>query len=188
MLKKRSLILLGLSVLIIPLLTACGAGEMTESVAAANEQNAEAEDHHDEESAHQEREEAEHHEGGEGTDGHAHGSHVEEHEEDHAHNLTTHDPIDGADEIRIVATEWGFEPASIHLHEGEAVNVVLVNEGTLEHEIELEAFDFHIHAQPGETVTAGFVPDKTGEYEFACFVPGHYEAGMVGEVAVEHAH
>lgn len=179
MLKRRFLILLGLLVLIAPLLAACGAAAGTESVASAGDQEEEAEDHHDEEDGH--------HDGEEGADGHDHGSHVEEHESDHAHDLTTHDPIDGAEEIRVVAKEWGFEPASLHLHEGEAVNIVLVNEGTLEHEIELEAFDFHIHALPGETVTAGFVPDETGQFEFACFVPGHYEAGMVGEIAVEHA-
>lgn len=180
MLKRRSLILLGLLVLIAPLLAACGAGTATESVASASDLEEEAEDHHDEEDGH--------HEGEEEEDGHEHGSHVEEHESEHAHDLTTHDSIDGAEEIRVVATEWGFEPASLHLHKGEAVNVVLVNEGTLEHEIELEAFGFHIHALPGESVTAGFVPDETGQFEFACFVPGHYDAGMVGAVVVEDAH
>jgi uncharacterized cupredoxin-like copper-binding protein len=28
------------------------------------------------------------------------------------------------------------------------------------------------------------VPDETGEYEFACFVQGHYEAGMRGRIVV----
>ena len=180
MFKRRFLLLLGLLVLVTPLLAACGAATDTDSVAAANDQEEEAGEQRDEEDGH--------HAGEEAADGHDHGSHVEDHESDHAHRVTTHDPIDGAEEVRVVAKEWGFEPASIHLHEGEAVNIVLANEGVLEHEVELEAFDFHIHAQPGETVTAGFVPDETGEFEFACFVSGHYEAGMVGEVVVEHAH
>ena len=153
------------------LLVACGGVATTEEGAAGEREEVEA-DHHDE---------------GAG-DGHQHEADVEKHEEDHTHELTTHDPIDGAEEIRVVALEWGFEPSAIHLHEGEAVNIVLVNEGTLEHEVELDAFDFHVHAEAGETVTAGFVPDQTGDFEFACFIPGHYDAGMVGELLVEHAH
>lgn len=190
MLKRRHLILLGLLVLALPLLVACGANTATKSVTAANDNKTEAEDHHGEEAGSHHDEEDGHHEDEEAENGHWHDSDTEgaHHEGDHAHDLTTHDPIDGAKEVRVVAKEWGFEPASLHLHEGEAVNIVLVNEGTLEHEVELEAFGFHIHAQPGETVTAGFVPNETGEFEFGCFVPGHYEAGMVGEVVVEHAH
>jgi uncharacterized cupredoxin-like copper-binding protein len=26
---------------------------------------------------------------------------------------------------------------------------------------------------------------KTGEFEYACLIPGHYEAGMVGKVVVK---
>ncbi len=184
MLAKRSLILLGLLILLLPLLAACGTDSSTKSVAATNDQEAEVDDHEDEEAGEHHEDAGEHHEE-EAEDGH----HDEEAaEEGHAHDETTHDAIDGADEVRIVATEWGFEPASVHLHAGEPVNIVLVNEGVLEHEVELEAFGFHLHAQPGETVTAGFVPEETGHFEFGCFVPGHYEAGMVGEIVVEAAH
>lgn len=166
------LILLGLLAGVLALLAVgCGGAETTDRELAATD--------HEEETGHQD-EEAE--------DGHDHEADVEKHEEDHAHELTTHDPIDDAKEIRVVAKEWGFEPASLHLHEGEAVNIVLVNEGALEHEVELDAFDFHLHAEAGQTVAAGFVPDQTGNFEFACFVPGHYDAGMVGELVVEHSH
>ena len=97
-------------------------------------------------------------------------------------------PIEGAPEIRIVATEFSFEPATIRLSAGEAVNIVLVNEGAVEHEVEFGDFGLHLHAEPGETVTGGLVPQTTGEFEFGCFIPGHYEAGMRGEAHVEQAH
>ena len=29
------------------------------------------------------------------------------------------------------------------------------------------------------------VPGTTGRYEFGCFLPGHYEAGMNGTLVVE---
>lgn len=173
--RRHFTLLLLLAVLTGLLLVACGSGAIADSEASEV-----AATDHEEEAAHQE-EEAE--------DGHGHEADAEAYEEEeHAHEQTTHDSIDGAKEVRIVATEWGFEPASVHLHEGEAVNIVLANEGTLEHEVELEAFGFHLHAEAGETVTAGFVPEETGSFEFGCFVPGHYEAGMAGELVVEHAH
>lgn len=121
------------------------------------------------------------HDGADETDGHGDADHGDAHDE-------AGEVLDGAKEIRIVANEWGFEPETLHLHEGEAVNIVLVNEGVVEHEVEFEAFDFHLHAEAGETVAAGFVPEHTGDFEFGCFVPGHYEAGMVGTLKVEPSH
>ena len=29
------------------------------------------------------------------------------------------------------------------------------------------------------------MPTKTGTFEFACLIPGHYQAGMVGMIVVE---
>lgn len=204
MFAKRHLTPLLLLVLAALFLAACGAGTVTQDEVAADnhdeavEYNEEDTEHdavehgdevaeHDDEAAEHHDETAEHHDE-KAADGHDQDVHVEEQKEDHAHTQTSHEAIDGAKEVRVVATEWAFEPESIHLHEGEAVNIVLVNDGLVEHEVEFAAFDFHVHAQPGETVTAGFVPDETGEFEFGCFVPGHYQAGMHGDLVVEHAH
>lgn len=173
MMNRRYLILFLVTLLAL-LLAACSASTApAEEVAAPDPE--EAIEHHDEQEvaeAHADEAHAENEEDSHGGDGHGDG----------------HAAIHDAREIRVVANEWGFEPASLHLHEGEPVNIVFVNEGALEHEIELSAFDFHIHAQPGETVTAGFVPQETGNFEFGCYVPGHYDAGMVGELVVEGAH
>jgi len=94
------------------------------------------------------------------------------------------DSIEGAKSITVLATEFGFEPASIELQAGEPVNIMLVNEGVIEHELQIEEFDFHVHTQAGETAMAGLTPDVSGTFEFGCHIPGHYEAGMVGAVEV----
>lgn len=171
MMKRRYLIPV-IVILMALLLAACSAGAAPDEEVAATDHEA-ATEHHDEEEV---------------AEAHGDEDHAEGEEDDHAHASSSHDTIHGAREIRVVAHEWGFEPASIHLHEGEPVNIVLVNEGALEHEIELGAFDFHVHTQPGETMTAGFVPQETGSFEFGCYVPGHFEAGMVGELVVEAEH
>ena len=104
-------------------------------------------------------------------------------EDEHAADSS---PIEGAREIRVVGTEFAFEPNVITLHKGEPVNIVLVNEGSLPHELQIEAFGFHAHAEAGETVTVGFVPDETAELEFSCLIAGHYENGMFGNLTVEN--
>lgn len=41
------------------------------------------------------------------------------------------------------------------------------------------------HVQPGSTGELVWKFTKPGEFQFACLVPGHYEAGMVGKVVVK---
>lgn len=44
--------------------------------------------------------------------------------------------------------------------------------------------DLHVGAQPGTTGTLQFTPKKKGTYDFYCAVPGHKDAGMVGQLTV----
>ena len=41
------------------------------------------------------------------------------------------------------------------------------------------------HVQPGKSGAIVWQFTKAGEYGFACLVPGHFEAGMVGTVLVK---
>gem|GEM_PF-4633479 len=43
---------------------------------------------------------------------------------------------------------------------------------------------FHMNTKPGQTVRLKFIPTETGEYAFACSIPGHKEAGMSGTFTV----
>jgi len=40
------------------------------------------------------------------------------------------------------------------------------------------------HVRPGATGEIGLRFTRTGTYYFACLIPGHYEAGMIGKVKV----
>jgi len=43
-----------------------------------------------------------------------------------------------------------------------------------------------VRVQPGRTATLTFVvPAEPGTYEFACFVAGHFEAGMKGTLTIQ---
>ncbi|MBB3286872.1 MULTISPECIES: plastocyanin/azurin family copper-binding protein [unclassified Rhizobium] len=97
-----------------------------------------------------------------------------------------------------------FQPAVINVRKGQTVKIAIKNAGgtdhefvldqedkILEHKAVMEKFPEMEHAdansirlpagQSGEIVWK-FTSD--GEFKFACLIPGHYEAGMHGDVTV----
>jgi uncharacterized cupredoxin-like copper-binding protein len=121
------------------------------------------------------------------------------------------DPKKPARTIRVLMLDDGsekdmkFEPASITVRKGEQIRFVLENGGTESHEFMLatvagnrkhgelmKKFPDMEHDDPNAKRLA--VGDhgellwrftKTGEFEFACLIPGHYEAGMHGKIIVK---
>ena len=112
-------------------------------------------------------------------------------------------------EITLDAEEWLFEPAVLEVPVGHRVELSLVNHGMVEHDVEVVgvpvedievvgAVERHerlggghhdegviaAHAEPGTTATVVFTATEVGEYDFACTIPGHKEAGMVGKLVV----
>ena len=97
-----------------------------------------------------------------------------------------------------------FEPADLSVKSGETVRFVLRNHGAILHEMalgtmkELKAHAEMMRKHPGmehdEAYMAHVKPQDSGEivwrfnrkgtFHFACLVPGHFEAGMVGRVVV----
>ena len=112
-------------------------------------------------------------------------------------------------EITLDAEEWRFEPSVVEVPVGHRVKLTLVNDGMVEHDVEIAgvlAEDIEVvggverherlggghhnesvvaaHAEPGTTATVMFTATEVGEYDFACTIPGHKEAGMVGTFVV----
>lgn len=98
-----------------------------------------------------------------------------------------------------------FTPADITVKRGETVKFVVANSGKVLHEMvlgtteELKAHDELMkkfpdkehadasmaHVKPGAKGEVVWQFTKAGEHPFACLIPGHYEAGMVGKVVVK---
>ncbi len=107
-------------------------------------------------------------------------------------------------EIRMLDT-MRFVPDLIRAREGETVRLRVVNRGRVMHELvlgtraELDAHAALMQRFPGMEhdeahmahVAAGrsgaliWHFNRAGDFEFACLIPGHYEAGMRGTVRVE---
>jgi uncharacterized cupredoxin-like copper-binding protein len=107
--------------------------------------------------------------------------------------------------IEVVMTDaMRFTPDRIEVREGETIRFVHRNPGRVMHEFVLgtkQELDEHAelmkrfpnmehdepymaHVAPGQTGEVVWHFNRAGEFEFACLIPGHYEAGMLGRVTV----
>lgn len=90
--------------------------------------------------------------------------------------------------VAVAASEFKFEPSTLHVQAGETVRAELRNDGQIAHNFTVEALDASTATiQPGKTASLVFTaPEESGTYpiRFVCSVPGHEEAGMIGEIVV----
>lgn len=97
-----------------------------------------------------------------------------------------------------------FTPDAIEVKQGETVRFVLLNKGRLLHEMVIgtraalaehaetmkkfpgmeHAEAFMAHVAPGKQGEIVWRFNRAGEFDFACLIPGHYEAGMRGSIVV----
>ena len=108
--------------------------------------------------------------------------------------------------IRIgMADTMRFTPAHVVVKRGETVRLVATNRGAVLHELVLGTPDelrrhaemmrkspgmahdeaHMVHVRPGKTGRIVWQFTEPGEFQFACLIPGHFEAGMIGRVTVE---
>ena len=110
--------------------------------------------------------------------------------------------------VRTVTLEMSdtmrFVPALIEVREGETLRIRHHNIGKVMHEMVIgtrEALDEHAalmkrfpnmehdepymsHVAPGGEGEIIWTFNRAGSFDFACLIPGHYEAGMVGRIEV----
>ena len=115
------------------------------------------------------------------------------------------DPRRAKRTVRIDMTDnMRFTPAAITVRQGDVVRFVAANKGKVLHEMVLgtmeelkqhaemmrkhpgmEHDEPHMaHVAPGKTGEIGWRFTTPGTFHFACLVPGHFEAGMLGKVTV----
>ena len=107
--------------------------------------------------------------------------------------------------IRVgMSDKMRFSPDRIEVRQGETIRFVHRNGGKLRHEFVLgtkKDLDEHAalmlkfptmehdepymsHVAAGRTGEIVWTFNRAGEFDFACLMPGHYQAGMVGKVTV----
>jgi nitrite reductase (NO-forming) len=73
------------------------------------------------------------------------------------------------------------------VHEGELVQIVLINGEGAEHDVIIDQYAARSDRVVGKNASTAisFTADKTGEFAYFCSVAGHREAGMEGRLRVE---
>ncbi len=116
------------------------------------------------------------------------------------------DPRKAALTVRIeMADTMRFSPAELRLKRGQTVRFLIANKGSVMHEMVLgtmedlkkhselmkkfpgmEHDEPHMaHVAPGKSGEIGWRFTKPGTYFYACLIPGHFEAGMIGKLIVD---
>lgn len=105
----------------------------------------------------------------------------------------------------VMTDDMRFTPSAVRVSEGETVRIVVRNAGQIMHELVIgdrESLAEHAelmmrfpnmehdepymaHVPPGETAEIVWTFNRAGDFEFACLLPGHYQAGMLASVKVE---
>ena len=115
------------------------------------------------------------------------------------------DPRDAKRTIEVVMTDdMRFTPSNIEVRQGETVKFVVRNKGKVLHEMVIgdrKTLDEHAalmakfpnmehdepymsHVAAGRRGTLVWNFNRAGDFDFACLIPGHYQAGMVGKIKV----
>jgi uncharacterized cupredoxin-like copper-binding protein len=115
------------------------------------------------------------------------------------------EPRPGLRTIRVSMSDtMRFTPSSIRVKEGETVRLLVKNDGKLMHEFVIGTKKEHAehaalmkkfpnmehdepymtHVAPGKTGEIVWTFNRAGDFDFACLVAGHYDAGMVGQIKV----
>ncbi|GAA4015959.1 cupredoxin family protein [Actimicrobium antarcticum] len=97
-----------------------------------------------------------------------------------------------------------FGPSAITVRQGETIRFVVRNKGKMLHEMVIGTLDelkvhgelmkkfpgmehdapYMAHVKPGKKEDIVWQFDQPGEFHYACLMPGHFEAGMVGKIIV----
>jgi uncharacterized cupredoxin-like copper-binding protein len=99
-------------------------------------------------------------------------------------------------EIPVTLSEFEIDSPQTTFATGTPYRFVIKNEGTISHAWAIMPRGETDESQalikvgesqlpPGATVTRDFTFTQAGDLEFACHVPGHYEAGMLLPITVQ---
>ena len=97
-----------------------------------------------------------------------------------------------------------FGPSELRIKQGETIRFVIRNRGRMMHEMVLGTFDelkkhgdmmkkfpgmehdqpYMAHVEPGRKEQMVWQFTRPGKFHYACLIPGHFEAGMVGRITV----
>lgn len=115
------------------------------------------------------------------------------------------EPPSDAVEVTVLAEDVKFVPDEMTIRAGQVVTITLRNDDTIEHDLQVDDLSIEridggdmagdhegagedvlaVHTLAGESASLTFRTEQKGTFDFYCTIPGHKEAGMVGELTVQ---
>lgn len=77
---------------------------------------------------------------------------------------------------------WNLE--TIEAKVNQPIEITVRNEGALDHDFVIEELGIDILLSPGDIQVVEFTVDHAGTIAYICNIPGHEEAGMVGQIII----
>ena len=87
-------------------------------------------------------------------------------------------------QVTLLAEDIVWSSDLIEAEAGQPIELTITNTGALDHDFVIEELDLDILLAPGQSETITFVVDEAGTYEYICNIPGHQDAGMVGNLVI----
>ena len=88
-------------------------------------------------------------------------------------------------EYRIAAYQFGYEPSTIEVNEGDRVKLILTTKD-VSHGFFISEYGINLAIHPGKETTYEFVADKPGKFNFRCSIPcGTGHGAMTGVMIVK---
>lgn len=115
------------------------------------------------------------------------------------------DPKKANRTVKVTMTDkMRFTPERLEVSEGDTVKFIVTNKGKTMHEMVLGTTKdlkehaammkkfpgmehdepYMAHVRPGKSEQLVWTFNKPGEFDFACLMPGHFDAGMLGKIIV----
>lgn len=86
--------------------------------------------------------------------------------------------------INITASQWNFQPGTVHVNRGDTVTVDLESIDVV-HGLFIDGYEVKTIAEPGRPGKLTFVADRDGAFHFRCAVPcGNLHPFMIGKLVV----
>jgi heme/copper-type cytochrome/quinol oxidase subunit 2 len=87
-------------------------------------------------------------------------------------------------QFTVVAEDIMWSTTEIHAKVNQPIELTLRNDGALDHDFTIEELGIDVLLHPGDIQIVNFTVDHVASIKYICSIPGHEEAGMVGEIII----
>jgi uncharacterized cupredoxin-like copper-binding protein len=86
--------------------------------------------------------------------------------------------------VDLIANDIEWNITTINAKVNQPIEITVTNAGALDHDLVIDELGVDILLAPGDTEVVSVTVDHAGTIQYICSIPGHEEAGMVGDIVV----